>query len=275
MNTNIFINNIFLYIKNLILLIINILIFFSAYITITLFIPIILLIIKPFLEYMEFNNLWELNSKIFIYYLLNIKPNIIYKSPLIKKGFILPNHRSWLDFSYDPYITKSSIIGRKLAFYAVLIFSILGYIENRILLFSRGKTSRKEIYEMMKYNIETNYFMNKYGRVTFFPEGTRNNYNKLNNKTEIYDLLKKGLLKEIYTRNEYPVQLFISNNKDSIFNEKKLIVKRGLVINSILSDPIYPSNFNTFEDFLNKISTEWFECWELTHKSSLSTISRE
>jgi len=85
------------------------------------------------------------------------------------------------------------------------------------------------------------------------------------NKSDILSKLKKGLLKEIYERKEYDVQLLISSNKEIVFNEKNLITNYGTNINTCISRSIHPKNFNTFEDFLNEICILWVDCWERTH----------
>ena len=237
--------------------------FIIIYTLSTIVFPIFLLVIKPVGYLFNIKIDWDLNSCIFIYILLGVKPTIIHDEKLIDKGFILGNHRTFFDFAYDPYIGKASILGRKLAFFAVSFFSILGYLDNKILMFSRGKTNRSQVYNLMENHIKSNCCGTN--RVLFYPEGTRRDYLTLKDKSDILPKLKKGLLKEIYERKEYDVQLLISSNKDVVFNEKKLITNYGTNVNTCISRSIHPKNFNTFEDFLNEICILCVACWERTH----------
>ena len=50
-----------------------------------------------------------------------------------------------------------------------------------------------------------------------------------------------------------PVQLDISSNKELALNEKKIKAKYGVTINTIISSPIYPVNYNTFELFIDEL----------------------
>ena len=63
-----------------------------------------------------------------------------------------------------------------------------------------------------------------------------------------------------------PIQLDISSNKELALNEKKIKAKYGVTINTIISSPIYPVNYNTFELFIDEICKEWFSCWRFTHE---------
>ena len=237
----------------------NIFKFSIIYVLITIVFPILLLILK-----LVFNMkiMWDLNAYLFIYKLLGVKSTIISDEKLINNGFILANHRTWFDFGYDPYIAKGAILGRKMAFYAVSFFSILGYLDNKILMFDRNRANRSQIYNLMADFIKNGYT----NRVVFYPESTRQDYLILRDKSDILLKFKKGLLKEIYERKEYDVQLLISSNKDIVFNEKKIITNYGTSINTCISRSVHPKNFNTFEDFLNELCIIWFDCWERTHR---------
>jgi hypothetical protein len=102
-------------------------------------------------------------------------------------------------------------------------------------------------------------------RTLLYPEGTRMSYKILESKEDIKSKLKIGLIKEIYERNEFPIQIVISSNKENVLNEKKLTINRNVTIKSGISKGIHPKDFNTFEDFLDKICLEWFDLWKLTH----------
>jgi len=238
--------------------------FLIVYLYSTLLSPIILLIIQPSLHLITTSSLFNINCYNYLIIALGIRPTIIKDEPLIDSGFILANHRCWVDFAYDPYFTNASILGRKIAFYAVYMFYILGCISNRMILFTRGNSSRKQIYDLMDNNI--NNYQN--GRVVFYPEGTRQNYLHLNNKDDLCDKLKKGLLKEIYMRNQYPVQLFISSNKELAMNEKQLFINYGMNIKSILSKSIHPKDYPNFEMFLDEICIVWYDAWTRAYTDS-------
>ena len=79
--------------------------------------------------------------------------------------------------------------------------------------------------------------------------------------------LKYGLLKRIYEYKSLPVQCFITANKDLVFNEKTRKCSRNICLKNAVSEPIFPCNYNCFEDFINEICSEWFNCYELTHKN--------
>jgi 1-acyl-sn-glycerol-3-phosphate acyltransferase len=231
--------------------------FFFNFILSTIFFPIILIFLKTITIFNNINFDWQLNSYIFIYYLCGIKHNIKAKK-LIKEGYIISNHRSFFDFALDPYISKSSIIGRKEAFYSVSFSSILGLLDQRIISFSRGSTSRKNLFNIVKEHRKNS----KYKRILFYPEGTRKNYKKLLSANDIKNKLKLGLLKSIYECSEnLPIQLCLSSNKEYVFNQKKFSCIYGMKVNTEFSNAIYPSDFKTFENFIDKITNEWYKIW--------------
>ena len=228
--------------------------FFFNFILGTIFFPLIIIFLKPI-----FNNIFnaQLNCHIFIYYLCGIKHNIKIKK-LIKEGYIISNHRSFFDFSIDPYVSKSSIIGRKEAFYAVSFFSILGLLDQRIIPFSRGSTSRKELFNTVKKHRKNS----KYKRILFYPEGTRKNYKTLSSANDVKNKLKLGFLKSIYECSEnLPIQICLSSNKEHIFNQKKFSCIYGMNVNTEFSNAIYPSDFKNFDDFIDNICNEWYKIW--------------
>jgi hypothetical protein len=193
----------------------------------------------------------------FIYSVLNIKHTIIWNAPLIETGFILPNHRCALDWGLDCYITKSTGIGRGLAYIATSMLALLIYLDGRGIVIHRGKDGRAEIYRRMLSHIQT---QNK--RICFWPEGTRLSYTTLSTKDDVRSYLKYGLLKEIYLDKQFPVQLCISSNKELALNEKRLVAKRGVPITTIISKPIHPRNFATENEFYDEIAAVWLDCWE-------------
>ena len=53
--------------------------------------------------------------------------------------------------------------------------------------------------------------------------------------------------------------------KISYLMKKKCIAIYGKTIKSILSEPIYPNNFSTFNLFIDKVADEWMYCYKMTH----------
>ena len=223
--------------------------------------PFAFILLKPFGYILNIKFDWNLNSKLFIYYLCGVQQKIVNREKLIEKGFILANHRCFFDFAIDPYISNSSVVGRREAFYIVSFSYFLGVFDNKMIVFNRGRTKRHKLFKQItKHMILTNT-----KRIIFYPEGTRQNYNLLTSSNDIKDKLKYGLLKSIYENNTYPVQLCITSNKENVFNEKTLSVNYNTKIVTCYSKHIHPKNFVTFQSFIDKISEEWFECWKITH----------
>jgi 1-acyl-sn-glycerol-3-phosphate acyltransferase len=199
----------------------------------------------------------NLNLYIMLYYLCGIKHNIK-REKIIDKGYILCNHRSFFDFYIDPYISNSTILGRNEAVLSVSFMSLLAYLDNKIISFSRGNTSRKKLFNIIKKHIKNTNFK----RILFYPEGTRRSHKTLSSLTDVKNKFKLGLLKSIYEcPDKLPVQICLSSNKEYIFNQKKFSCKYGMEVNTELSDAIYPSDFKTFDKFIDKITKEWYIIW--------------
>ena len=221
---------------------INLLSFILFYFFFMIIISFVFLILGTILkkDYTQYIN------KLVLFKFLDIKVNFVKKEKKIN-GFILSNHRSWLDFSYDNYFMNSTPLGRNLAFWAMAFWGLLHYKENRIIAFRRKGANRKKIYQLCKKHLTSK--SNFSERVLFYPEGTRMKYTILKSANELKEKIKVGLLKEIYEQKEYPVQLFISSNKELALNEKELNFTRGVNINSAMSKGIHPKNFDTFDKF--------------------------
>lgn len=240
----------------------NILYFIIFYLYFMWLLPLFIILLRPFSKLLGIEIDGQLMSKIF-YKVMSIKQEIIKKEDLIEKGFIFSNHRCWADFAIDNYTMDSSPLGRYLAFIMMGFWTVNGMIDNRSIMFARGKANRKYIYDLCKKNMEKEGYYNK--RTLLYPEGTRMNYKILESKEDIKSKLKMGLIKEIYQRNEFPIQLIITSNKENVLNEKKLTLKRNVTIKSAISKSIHPKDFNCFDNFVDKICQEWFHLWNLTH----------
>lgn len=235
--------------------------FIFIFIQSTIVLPILFIILKP-LEYVfniKFN--WELNAFIIIYYLCGIEQKIIIREELIERGYILANHRCFFDFALDPYVCNASIVGRREAFWAVSFAYLLGLLDNKFIVFNRGKTTRHELFQQILNMMKRNNIK----RVVFYPEGSRRTYKLLTDVDDVRDKLKLGLLKSIYENRENPIQLCITSNKELVCNEKTLTVNYNTKIKTCYSKHIHPKDHDTFELFIENISEEWLECWKLTH----------
>jgi hypothetical protein len=63
----------------------------------------------------------------------------------------------------------------------------------------------------------------------------------------------------------YPVQVMIANNKEVALNEKKLHIQRGVEIRIVFGEPIYPAEYQTFDQFLDAIACEWYMAYQAAH----------
>jgi hypothetical protein len=242
-------------------------IFFILYfLYITIILPIVILPLALIQKILLPNHIdsWGYISKCSLN-LLCLKQQYASRAKLIDKGYILANHRCFLDFSLDPVYTRSTVIGRYKPFLCMPILSFLGILDNRIIAFKRGETGKDKI--MSKINKH----FNKKGlfsqRILFYPEGTRKKYETLESPEDFKNNhLKFGLLKAIYEDKKYPVQIFMSSNKEKVIDEKKLKLSLNQTIISKICEPIYPDNFETFDDFINNICNIWYESYNEIHK---------
>lgn len=220
--------------------------------------PFFIILIKPF-HSIDF----QTYSIFVVCNVLGVKQCISTDAPLIEQGYILANHRSWTDFVFEPMMSCSTIVARKEAFWAVWFSYCLGYLDNRTVGFTRGAETRQELFARIKQHMG----ITKYKRILFFPEGTRLKYTQLNSADEVKTYLKYGLLKCIYEDKQFPVQLQISNNKELVFDEKRLHIRYGVPVNTHRSKPIYPKDYATEQLFYDEIAAVWYECWKITHLS--------
>ena len=219
--------------------------------------PLLVLITKPF---------HSINSQIYgAYYIkqLKLKQRISCDESLIEQGYILANHRSWFDFCFDTTMSKASVLGRREAFWAIYFCSWLAYLDNRIISFTRGKETRQELFSRIKEHMNHT----EYKRILFWPEGTRLKHTHLKSAEDAKSYLKFGLLKCIYEDKQFPVQLQISNNKELVFDEKRLHIQYGVSVNTHRSKSIHAKDFATEDLFYDEIAKVWYECWKITHEA--------
>jgi 1-acyl-sn-glycerol-3-phosphate acyltransferase len=195
-------------------------------------------------------NYWEINYKFWLFTMLGTKFKYVNDAPVLKRGFIISNHRSWGDFMVDPLISSCKNVSRHTATFAILPGALLAMLSNYIISINRNK-SRQEIFQRITKNM-TN-------PILFYPEGTRKNYTNLESLDKTKEFIKPGLLKSIYEYKKYPIQLQISNNKENVLNEKKMKINCNVTVTIFLSEPIYPMDYQTFDEFYNEICVKWFE----------------
>ena len=210
--------------------------FFLTYLWAVIIVPSACIIAKPF-RLKGFN--LDFCFRNFLYSTLNVKHTIQWDAPLIDKGIILANHRCALDWPLDCSVTKSSGVGRGLAFVASGVLGFLIWLEGRGIVLQRGKDDREKVYRKIVAGIQVG------NRVCFWPEGTRLSYTTLSSADELRTHLKYGLLKSIYSDKQFAVQLCISSNKEVAFSEKKLVARQGVPIKTVISRPICPKDFGT------------------------------
>ena len=210
------------------------------------------------LYFLFFPDCWNKCIHHILFNFLKIKHKFIKKSHLIPHGYILANHRCFLDFAVDPYFSKSSVLGRYFAFFAVSFISLCGFKDKRIIPFHRGKKNANQVLQIIKKHRR---LKNKYSsRILFYPEGTRQKYKSLNSPSEFKgNYLKYGLLKRIWEEGVMPVQLMITGNKEHVFNEKKWTIRFGVEVKTVLGEPLYPVDYDDFGGFVDAIAEQWVE----------------
>jgi 1-acyl-sn-glycerol-3-phosphate acyltransferase len=219
--------------------------------------PFMCILLTPFYK----NKILYLYGKYTIENILKVKSIITKDAEYIESGFILANHRSIFDGWIDPYLCKGIIVSRRFAYFAFLPMILLYEINYGNVMITRGKDNRQKIYEKIKNKIKL-----KSGKVLFFPEGSRLRYNTLNSYEEIKCYLKYGILKEIYNDKEnLPVQLQISSNKELVLDERIFKIRKGIVVKTHITKPIYPADFQNEQDFYDSIAKEWYNAWKITH----------
>ena len=223
--------------------------FMSVFIYITVMIP----LLTSFILVTYTQSAWNLTTYLVIK-TLQIKLKQIYlrekvPQPFITNGFILTNHRSFVDFFLDVYLTQGAYIGRLLAVAIVSIWGLQSINENRCILLQRGKDRRNSLWEKAS----------KHKLILFWPEGTRCSHIVLPvNYKEVE--LKYGLLKSIY-ENKKPIQIYISSGKENVMHEKTFHLGFNETITYMIGEPIESGEYDTFDTFVDKVKLEWHTLW--------------
>jgi 1-acyl-sn-glycerol-3-phosphate acyltransferase len=109
--------------------------------------------------------------------------------------------------------------------------------------------------------------MLKHNLVLFFPEGTRLRHNVIESVDHVKQLLRYGLLKEIYYHQLLPVQIQMSSNKEMVIDERKFKINKNVIVKTHLSKPIYPADYKTEQEFYDAIANQWYNSWIITHST--------
>jgi hypothetical protein len=162
---------------------------------------------------------------------------------------ILSNHKSFADFYIDVQVLgkKNCYLSRMMVIPILPFSSLLALIDKNIYFFNRSNTNPKQIYNIIEHICKNKILL-------LYPEGTRNPTNNI-------VPLKKGCLHSIYEQN-LQFQIMNISNKEKVLKEKTLQFNYNINCNILISKPIIPSNYNTFDDFYKHICDEWFKCWQ-------------
>lgn len=191
----------------------------------------------------------QLNSKYF-----SIKYKIYGKNKLYENGrcIYLTNHRSQSDFFIDIFLTN----GRCILISRLLVI-IYAFFYIPICLFSKGlfiinKSNNNNKYDLF-LKLDKFLVNNKRKSILVYPEGKRN--------LENYSLkLKKGFLLYSYEK-KIPIQIFITKNKEKVYNERKIESEFNIELKTKYSKLIDPNKYNNFDDFYIEINNIWNNLW--------------
>lgn len=227
------------------------------------FIPLIYIIFSLFLVCCSFEPITSNCMSIYAFLCLtNCKIIKVKESKkLIDKGIILGNHRGWVDMAIDNYLCEGNVVFliRRLAGVAITFACIDKLLCKTIIIIGSKNLTRHDIIKKIVEKVNTK------RRVLFYPEGTRLRYSELKDEEDLKSKLKYGLLKSVYENQDTPVQVVISSNKEKVMDEFRLKVNRNITVKSCFGEKILPSEYATFEDFIDKIACDWYRCWKLTH----------
>lgn len=231
---------------------------FVFYIPCSYIFPIPLILLATIEDILSFPKIINtLYTSFVIKFPLRTQYNIINPNKRITSGIIISNHKSGFDNIYDSHVTNSILIAdAKIKWYHGLYY-LLQNISRQVYVFDKKNTNRHSLYSSMKtiYNSKSNYIP----RMLFYPEGTRVK-EKYHSVEHLRKNIKYGLLKSIYENKDYPVQLFISKNKDNSFINKTCGINHVV---SIYSNVFIQQNFDSFDHFVNEITQEWINCLEV------------
>ena len=183
--------------------------------------------------------------------------------PLIGRGYMLANHRSFADFSVDPYLSNATGIARGMVLAVTLFTGLQALLEHRIMFISRGKTNAATVAAQMIRTMERP--QNPIDRYIFYPEGTRRQYQTLSGPDELLGYFRKGLLLTLYQHeraksrgDQLPFQVQIAMRKELFINEKRMECGYGIDVPYTRGKPLYAADHATDDLFLHAVAEEWF-----------------
>ena len=72
--------------------------------------------------------------------------------------------------------------------------------------------------------------------------------------------------------NNLPIQIIITKNKEHIFSLKTMKCNFGVSLYTYRSQPIYPSKYNTKEEFFNEVINQWNVSWNIVYNTNSECI---
>lgn len=188
-------------------------------------------------------------------------------SGIIERGYVLPNHRSFFDFAYDPMMCRGTVVGRGLAYLAVFFYAVLHYLsDNTPIVIFRDWNTRQQVFQKMVNYLQT--ASENVSRVVVYIEGTRRRHLTIDSPENARSYMKMGVLRSIYDdSNNYPCQVVISSNKELVFDEKSLSLNRHIRVRTHVSRPIFARDYQTFDEFVDAISVQWHKCWQVAYRT--------
>jgi hypothetical protein len=179
------------------------------------------------------------------------------------RGIYLLNHRDIYDFPIDCYMTSGSamFISRYINMFAFPLQCIGTYFIKSVFYFKRDSIKDKNIFNESIYNRLCN---TNYRSINIYPEGTRRYDNNC-------ITLKKGSM-HIAWKYKMFIQIIITRNKERIIMLKTLKGHYGTNLYCYRSKPIYPSDFNNFDNFNEYVNKIWQESWDIVYSQDESKL---
>ena len=138
---------------------------------------------------------------------------------------------------------------------------LYGWLSGRGLFFHRGNTKRQQLAELIERHISF-----KKAPLIYYPEGHRN---VLPSPLTI----KHGGIKMCFEK-KWTLQLSITAGKERALAEKNFTLQFFTPCYWILSSPLNPNNYSSFEEFYEAVDQEWQRMWELSYHSSRHSFER-
>lgn len=173
----------------------------------------------------------------------------------------LANHRSWADFFLDVVMTdgRAQMLSRMAVMTVFPAFMIPVCVIKSVILFNRGQRINKN-----SFNERINRKMKEspVEGLIVYPEGHRS--------TKAQSLtLKRGMLHYCFDHKR-TVQIVMTRNKEAVLSEKDMRCNLGQTCLVGYAQPIDPSKFASFEEFLAAVQKSWDDEWGRVYSADLS-----